>query len=726
MEADSEEVFRESHEFISSYSLREEGSYNEAEVLHYIERFASDRDFATEYQALDGKEDMHSFSSNLLVRVPGESNETLIIAVPVDSYDEDNKLAVNPALALAFLNEWRNKKAPVSLLFLFTSADIERRAFLGSVSFLSHAAIPEDAALLYLLMKDDKSLPEIKGSTAFRTSPGWYIETIREDLEESGIRCALDASGFLVNRAGLSVDSLPLGKYLSEDIPAAALISSGIEGPELPGQVAQWLRFLHTLCHSFEKDYQRDWESNYVYWAWNKRVFLYLSEKTVLTISLAILSLALILMLIQQRKIHLNFKRFRKYLWSIPVIIYLIFIFYMISTLFLEELLILLQIPDIWQYHSMYFLLLKILNSLLFSSLFINLLRGLPFPRMPHFYAYIAFAAGLINIVIISYLNISFSPVLMVNQLFIFLFIASRRFGIKRLAIIFSMVPQLLLLSYLFNKDYPAVFRFFLLSRIRGNWFLTLFSLPVICMILAQHSYHHHYERSRQEMKTAVITLLEGLLVLSMIIFSFQLSPFGNGDHQIVRLKDSLNLDTGIRDLEIASDREIGNAILRNMNNDIPVPPGLRAFSIQGEAEEDLLSIQWETKEFLDRRSIDLNILTKDHADEVVLVASSDERLVLYDSLYPYELSPDQKKVRIFIGINPPSPLGVSLIFSGDSRPDLYISILKDSSSYSLISVRDGVEVESRTIISKTLAFDSLRDSGSYNVQEPGSESGNQ
>ncbi len=711
---DSIEVYEESYGFINSYPVREEGSPDEAEVLEFIERFALDRGFYAEYQTLDGREDMHSFSSNLLVRVAGAKDETLILAVPVDSYNKDEDRAVNPSVALAFLNEWKDRIPPLSLIFLFTSADIESREFLGSLSFISKATLPERTALLYLLMNNNATLPEIRGSTISRTSPGWYIETIRKDLENAGIYSTLDASGFLVNRAGLAVDSLPLGQYLREDIPSAALVSSGIDGPSLTGQSDQWLRFLHSLCASISQNSRRDWESNYVYWAWNKRVLFYLSERIVLFISLVIFSLALIIMLIQQRKIHLNFKKFRKHLWAIPVIVYLIFTFYMISTLFLEELLIMLQVQDIWQYYSIYFLLLKIANALFFSSLFINLLRGLPFPRTPHFYSYMAFAAGLINIVIISFLNISFTPVLMINQLFIFLFIFSRYKGVRRLAITLSMVPPLLLLSYLFNRDYPEVFRFFLLSRIKGNWFLSLFSLPVICMIMAQHSYHHHYERSRQEMKTAMVTLLEGILVLSMVIFSFQLAPYGHRDHQIVTLRDTQNLDTGTRELAISSEREMGDAVLRYRDREISIPPGVRNFSIQGEAEEDLFSVQWTVREFLDRRSVDLTINTKDDADEILLEARSDERLVLYESLYPYELSPDQKKARIFIGINPPSPLGISLIFSGESRPELNISILRDGSSYELHPEREGIEIKSRTIIRKSLRFDSLKESGSF------------
>ena len=367
----------------------------------------------------------------------------------------------------------------------------------------------------------------------------------------------------------------------------------------------------------------------------------------------------------------------------------------------------------------MYFLLLKLVNAMLFSSIFINLLRGLPFPRTPHFYSYMAFAAGIVNILIVSYLNISFTPVLMINQLFIFLFIFSRKPGIKRLAITLSIIPQLVLLSYLFNRDYPAVFRFFLLSRVRGNWFLSLFSLPVICMLLAQNNYHHHYERSRQEMKTALITFMDALLVISMVIFSFQLTPGRNSSHKTVMLDDSMNLDSGIREIQISSGREIENAVLRkDGHNDIPIPQGLKSFDLQGETEDDLLSIEWETRTFLDRRSIDLEISTKDKVNEILLDVSSGEKLVLYDSIYPYELSPDQKSLKIFIGINPPSPLGISLIFSGDSRPDMHITVLKNDSSYKIIPGDEPFNVESQTRIVKTLEFESLKLSGSYNGKE--------
>ena len=723
LKADSKEIFLSSYDFIHALPVREEGSPEEAEVFRYIEDFASERDFTTEYQSLDGREDMHSFSSNLLVRIPGTSDRTLILAVPVDSYIDDSDEGINPALALAFMNEWVDRAVPVNLIFLFTSADSQDRGFLGSQSFLNQMSFSDKTAFLYLLMDNRMETSEIKGSTVFRTSPGWYMETLRKTLTVSGIKTSLDASGFLINRAGLPVDSLPLGNYLDEDIPAAALVSSGAQGPDLTGQSDQWLRFLHSLCASFKQDFPSEWESNYIYWGWNKDVFFYLSEKAVLITIVTILSLSLILLLVHVRKIHLNFKRFRRHFWAVPVIVYLVFTFYMTATLFLEELLIMSQHPDQWMDIPMYFLLLKFLIALLFSSLFINLLRGLPFPRTPHFYSYLAFISGLINISIVCFLNISFAPVLLINQLFIFLFILSRSLNVKRIALSLSLVPQLLLLSYLFNRDYTTVFHFFLLSRVEGNWFLSSFSLPVLCLFLAQNNYHHHYARSRQEMKSAIFTLAEAVLVIFMVFYTFQLPRFNEGDHQIIRLNDDLNLDTGIRDLKISSDREMGDAVLAAGDKTIPVPPGIKDFKIQGETPEDLLSFDWETREFLDRRSIDLNIYTKNHADQIQMEIHSDDRLVLYDSLYPYEVSPDQKSISISIGINPPNPLNMPLIFSGDSQPEILIKVLNDSSEYSLIPDNKDTETVIRSTIIKSLPFDSLKTSGSFNRNEPGTES---
>ena len=591
---------------------RHEGSREEEAVFSYIEDFAISKDLSYEFQELSGFEDSHSFSRNLIVTIPGLRNEQLILASTVDSSVQNSSdnigQALNPALSLAFMNEWIDEVPALTLKFLFTSADHFERGYLGSSSFIKSLSLRTDSCLVYLMLDENMTIPEIFGSTPGRNAPGWLMEDLRKSLMSAGLESRIDSTALLINRAGLSTKQLPIIKYLEEDIPAVALISSSIEGPAIDDQAVRYLDFLHGLTKRYEYGFPLNWESNFIYLGWNKTFAYFFSEKNLINLYLLLISLAVILPLFQQRSIYLNYRRFRHQLWTVPVMVYLSFLFFMISTLMLEELLSLHEQSDIFQQYPFYFFLLKSISVLFLSSLFLNMLRGLPFPKNPHFYSYFAFVISFFNLILVSLFNISFSPIMLISLIFVFLFVISRQKLSKRIFMILSILPQVLVLIFLFSRDYSTVYNFSILSRIKGNWILTFMTIPLICMISSLSFYHHHYDRSRQELRTALLTIFLALTTVIMIYFSFQLEPYSSRFRQKMVLTDRMNMNTQLREVLLNSPASIGSGQLIHGSSVIPFTDVGNEMRIQGDIEGNPLNIKWNTEEFLDRRMIDLTI----------------------------------------------------------------------------------------------------------------------
>jgi len=701
-------VFEDSISFLSSLPPGQEGSEEEQSVFLYVENFVRSTGLEFEYEQLIDIEGQHSFSKNLIVRIPGQSSDQIIFAAAADSYEINSGRDLNIALLLAFMNENKKVVPPVGLTFLFTSGDRLERSYLGSSEFLYNYSFKNNAALLYLMLSQNDEIPEIYGSSVRKSAPGWFMEGLRSSFHKAGMESRIDSTALFINRAGLSINKLPISKFLDEDIPAAALISSGFNGPSISNNGNQYLLFLHNLVNLYDQGLPDNWDNNYVYIGKNRSILYYLSENFLVLSFILLLSAALVLPLFQERSIYLNYKKFRSQLWTVPIVIYLSFMFFMISTLMLEELILLLAHGTIWQEYPLYFFLLKIISVLFLSTLFINMLRGLPFPKNPHFYSYFAFIISFINMILVTILNISFSPVMLVSLIFVYFFVISRSKGGKRFFMILSVLPQLAVLLFLFSRDYISVYELALLSRVKGNWLLTFMALPLICMISSLGFYHHHYDKSRQEMMTALLTLLLALSMILMIYFSYQLEPFSTRFRQKMILDDRIDLDNQRREVTLESDGSIGNGTLIIDSNRIPFSQIGNVMRIQGEIAGHPLDISWTLEEFLDRRLINLSISSEYDPDEIKILISSDEPFVLYDCPFPYEIQPDLKSARIFIGINPPMPLNIPLIFSKNSKPDLTIQLNDNESSYKVDLENSLIQQSSRTTIIKTISFDKL------------------
>jgi len=196
--------------------------------------------------------------------------------------------------------------------------------------------------------------------------------------------------------------------------------------------------------------------------------------------------------------------------------------------------------------------------------------------------------------------------------------------------------------------------------------------------------------------------------MLIMIFFSFQLEPFSSRFKQILTLEDRMDLDSQIREVSLKSDGEIGDGSLTLKNTVIPLREIGREMRIQGIIEGDPLRLNWSTDEFLDRRLFNLTIATESDPDEISIQIYSQENIVLYDCPFPYEIQPDLKSAQIFIGINPPMPLNIPIIFSRNSKPSLSIKVVNNSSDYKVSLQNSLVRNISRTVITKTLTFDAI------------------
>ena len=684
-----------------------EGDGNEKKVFDYIVSELQPFQDKIQLKTLDNLEAEHSFSYDLIVRIPGVISDELFIIIPVDG---DNFRAMNVALILEFIDEWTKEPPPLSLSLLFTGADNRKNSPLGSISFLEDYSYTNRSAALYFSPDLNCSALDVKCSVPGYTSPGWFVKAVMQALSEKNTPFHIDTSSLIIDKTNLRSETLPLSYYLAEGIPAIALYSKDISraSTALSVSVGKQVLILNRIVEELASGIPRNWEKNYFILDFFTGEYLYLSEISIVLFFLALFAFSLLIPLIQNRRISLNFRKFRHQIWTAPVLVFLTFQFSLLSTLVVEEILVFRNFPELINQYPFIFFLMKLTVILFLSRFMLSILRGLPFPKNPHFYSYAAVLFSSFNVIAGTVLTLVLSPFFVIIQACSIFFVIVRGKGLKLLFFYLSLIPVLILSLLLIRSSYTEIYNFLILSRLKGNLFLTFVSLPFTAMITSISFYHHHYEKSRHEVRTVVGTVAWGVITLILIFQIFQLEGYTRTSPQQVMMQDIQYLDSGIREIRITSKGDIGNGQLILFNETLPLEDVGTELKIMGEIEKDLLLVNSESDVFLDRRSIDLKISAVLPPEEITVRLHSDNPILFYDCKYPYEVLPDQHNAEIFIGDNPPNPLYIPMIFSKDSQPDFTITLHYDDSPYSLVLEKENIQMISSMELIKNLPFDSL------------------
>ncbi|OQY33770.1 MAG: hypothetical protein B6241_06880 [Spirochaetaceae bacterium 4572_59] len=696
-----------SEKYLQQFTTISEGSGNEELVLAYLKEKLSGMNVSYRSASLNKLDRNHSFSSNLIIDIPGKQDVNLIIVVPINR-EEESSLAVS--VVLGFIQEWSLHSPPVSLTLLFAAADMRKEYPLGSLSFLDDFSYKNTSLVLYYNPTALSPAIEIKGSVPGYNAPGWMMNKILAAAESANISTNIDIPTILINKTGINRDFHPILSYLSEGIPAIAVISEEktVEYQDISQVIKNHLTMINTFVDSLSSEIPKKWEQNYIYVKSFSGDYIYISEKNLIMVFLLFFAFSILIPLFQERRIYLNFRKFRHQLWTIPLLMFLTFQFFMLSTLIIEEILVFRNLSELVAQYPLIFFLIKMTIILFLSRLMLNILRGLPFPKTPHFYSYLAFVFSLFAVLFSTIINICYSLFFLWILICTILFVVSRGKGKKQFFLILSLVPIFVLMFFIFQRSYIHLYNFLLLSRVWGNLVLSILSLPFTLMITSLSYYHHHYERSRHEIRAAIGSFSWGVITLFLLYRIMNLPAYTEEFPQRVTMLDVQDMDLGNREITISSNGEIGDGQLILYSSILNLDDVGKDLKIQGEIEKNLFMVSNESDIFLDRRSIILEISALIPPEEVKIEIHSDKAIEFYDCEYPYEILPDERSARIYIGINPPNPLRIPMVFSKDSRPDFYLTLKYSESPYLLELKKELLQLQSSMVLKQSLSFDSL------------------
>ncbi len=643
-----------------------EGSEREFALLQFLEGEFTEAGLSYEAITYDHREGLHSFSRSLRIDFNREREGRLFLAASLNG--EGAYSSLNTELLYEMALEFARNPPDRGITLLFLGGE-KNPVPVGTTAFLEDFTAEETSSLIYL----DRESPGLKlvSSTKDQNAPFWLLRDFTASLDLAGVDYLIDGMENLLNRAGFGEEESPITPWLSRDVPSLLLTGADTN---LPGEELSEADILRALLHFSRTTHPETGdrgEKNYLILSGPDRPYLIGEWHSILTI-ITILSLFTLLVVFQGRNFLLNFRKNRSYLWVLMLLVALIFTLLYLSTLIVEEISLQKDMGDLWFRIPRDILFFKLLLTLLFSSFFLFIIRGIPIPRSPHFYSYGAILFAIADLLILAFRDISLTYYALWLLLCLFPFALSRRLVLKTFLTLLTPLPVLFLLTTVVLARYPGLSRYILMDRLEGNLVIAAFVMPYILMLTSLHYSRFYYHRERRSYTSLAVFILVPaavILILSRIIL---FSPFSGQNRQPVTIDDSLDYSRNLRTISLESPRPMGTVDLTYNGREMTLSNLGESASINGRMDRSFLNYSGEISSFLNRKRLLLTLEPKGQPDSLeIRLYTSEGQITVYDCNFPYENRSDNRECRIIIGKGPRFPMQLDLTVTQDTRPEL-------------------------------------------------------
>ncbi len=658
-------------QWFQNLESRADGTAGEREAFNYIAQNLDRLNVSYSRYSLDTGERGHSFSENIIAEIEGSQSGRYILASPVDG----------GAFSTAFLLEMAEELAinpPTNTVVLtFLGAEYGDTPFHPYGSRIASEKLnqEEDIFAVYIKSEDVPESWNIRVGGYGKIAPFWLTDKISKVFTAEFIPYRLRGTDIQVARLGLQGDIGPMTAWLESDIPTIFLEGSGqAEGSESYRHISKLVESLTTL------DYQLDVipetrESSYIIirpiYGMTPRI---ISELPYVSIFLTISAILMFIILLQFRDIRLNLKRYARFWWAWLLLLVIVFLFLFLSTLIIEETMLLADFPEIWSHAPGTFIFFKLAIAAALSLNFILITRGLPLPRSPHFYSYAAIAASGIASLVFMALDITLAAYSLWTIINLMLLTSTKNERRKLLFLILSIIPYIIGLVIIAGEPYSIIIERMLVTRISGNLVLTLLLFPIILTVTSLNYWRQHYHRTRQSVLTPAASLTLSLTAVITLFWIINLTPFDIDNPQPVELIDHIDLKNGDRRLEMVSPGPIGDVEMTLDGVKYPLESLGRRAEVRMPFNRSPLSVEFKARTFLGRRTLSGTVSGESNPNNLSFRIQSGSPFTLHDANFPYEMAPSGKNAEIFVGDNPPFPINLRITVSDDA--DLTLTVV--------------------------------------------------
>ncbi len=707
---------------IHSMYPRLEGTKGEKKLIKYIEKELNTLKVPFVTSNFDESDLVHSFSQNIEVTIKGKKEDTLIVAIPLNHQATLNKNsdgAINLALGLMLITELTKNTPPISIKFLFLGAEFGESGNypMGSNLFLKNFNPTYKTAVIYLNMRNFPSRLYIRSGARGIVAPYWILQETTKALKSTNIYFLVRGNENQIFRTSIAKEKTIIEPFLKNEFPAISFEGeyNTVSQKEMAQFISSFKVFFTELLKNFSKGFPEEWDKHYLFFQ-AKDFYTILSEKLYIIIYLSLFIIIISYSLIFTDRIKKYYRTIVKNFWSVPLIFGVTFLILFISTLTLESISQLKQIPTIWQKIPIYFLIEKILISIFLYALFYNFLRKLPISHNGSFYSAVAVLFLLIDVFVLTLINISYTYYFTWALLFTILFtIAPNRY----LKLFFFLISPYWLIkasSELFILHKIEFIRIVLLSGIKGNLLLSIVVQPFLFMIIrlgllfppiSRKSKDSDLKRNREKrrIKIAILAFIPAIVFLAYFFFLYH--PYNRENPQPIKVTEYINMPQETNTLILQSPAPIGNLIYYSgVENPVNIQTNSRKYSMPINHIPKIITYKEKSQSFLDRKNYELTLIPKGEPYKIQLKVKSESEFILYDSNFPFLRDKSGKNYTISIGQNPPIPLTVELTLPQNMNFEILLEIKyikppiklmiygKDIKTDNLVIVKDKISLK--------------------------------
>ena len=531
------------------------------------------------------------------------------------------------------------------------------------------------------------------------------VNSCNNSLRKSRLNFNLKPEQNILYNIGMIPDPSPLDIYLDADV--TALMMYGNKG-EKPQSASIWADSFCRFIEDFEKQEltrHENEDQNYFIMQLGD-IYYILTEFNIMIFFLLVTGSILFYIILHTRQakhyVHIFLKNFFIIFWTTMML----FIFFQISTWISELFLAVTKLDNQWQAIIPELISLKVLITLVFLVLLLPTYSQFKQHNLSNFYSGSAVITALLDMVMFMAIDFSFAAYFTWSLLCIFMFAVAKRRYIK---FIFMLLSGLFFIRTIYGiLFYPALnlCHDLIFSSMWTNLYLAVFVLPFIFMGIRIFYVIPLKVHIKHKLSKAAGYAVMAILTVLAFRFIYLYRPFNETNRQLVNAVEFYDLDEKRGTLTLESGYKLGTLLVKTGDDEIAVNSKEKSviYDIQKPKEE--ISVWAATSRFLERKTIDFHVATKGKPDQLYITfkaPSKDEKILILDSTYPYQIKDDT--VSFFIGKNQPMPFDLKVTTNKNTAFDAQIDICYSVMPFDFIFSGENKYCKPSLILTKKLSF---------------------
>jgi len=674
-------------EYLKKLYPCENNSRQEKRIYQFIRERLKSLSISYSEQPVDTVRGAHSFASNIIVNFFGETNNTIIFAVPVNNL-KDNSFNIAIALKLCEFFSKNLSEKSIKILFLGSeflpfSLDTNYLLYdqnlvekitmesseeqLGSRVFLQDYFPESSVCLIYLNIENYENIVEISNITATGQTPLWFIKKASREMVRNNIKFFINLRENTLYKAGYNLkaqtdlfmkNNIPSLYITSTDDYNKMLFSNRIATLKQENLTAPLFFFLTSMSNNY---LEVEWETNYLIIPF-KNSYFFLKEKYIIIIYQIFITILIVFSMNYSKNFFRYTRKMFKSFWIIIWLFLLCFLFLFLATLTTEFILTFKGVPNIWIETPATVFFIKIITAIIFLFLSLFLLKKIRLPYSSSFYSSSAIFLMVLNLFIFQFLNITLSFIAMWGLLWAILFSFSENRLIKTGCLIISYYLTYDAIKYIFITPAINLCNILISSKITGNILIAATLLPAIMMILRILHIQTHIESKKYKILRRIIFSITLIATLTLSGYYYWFDIYKNKKIPALFVY-TIDTDKDTSIIEVSTPVKSEDIEISIDNNNYIIETGsLKKIEFTNKNTEGLVEINKTLSLFLDRKNVVLDIIPKGNPEKIEILFYMEENQIILDSNYQFTLEPNLRSGEFHIGYNPDFPLRLDIL----------------------------------------------------------------